>query len=842
MSDAPLTPTRVERIQQLFDAAVALPPTQRERFLLGITADDAVLRADVLALLEAHESADDRLVSPFSSGARAAAAWDEEGWDGVRLGSWRVERRIGAGGMGTVHEAVRDDDEFHRKVAVKLLHRGRGGEVAVRRFRTERQILARLNHPNIATLLDAGTSTEGQPYIVMEFVDGVPITEWCDARQLGVRERVELFLQVCAAVQHAHQNLVVHRDLKPGNILVTSDGVVKLLDFGVAKLMPEGDDVPEVTATQVAYRAFTPEYAAPEQFQESAVGTSADVYALGVVLFELLAGRRPIEVAGRSFREMEAAVCTLTPPRPSTVMGEERWRALAERNSARARVRVAGDLDAIVTMALRKEPERRYGSVEQLGRDVAHYLEGLPVSARSDGFGYRARKFIRRRRVETAAVVIAFLSLGGGLVAAVSQAQRAEAQSYRAAEVISFLNDMLSAADPAAYGRDVTVRAMLDSAAVRAHTLSDRPDIETEIRYVVGNTYLALGEYDAAEEQFKLELDAYRRLSPRGSRDLAVGLTRLAKVYEFQGRYEAADSVFGEAWKLYAKYPPSTPIDQAIVLDNHGRILAQLGRDADARRSFQQSLALGLRYDAANDSSLAVSYNNLAVISSRLGDYTAADTLMALAHAAAVRRHGEDHVLIAAIASAHASVLSASGDTARADSAYVHAIDMRLRLIGEDHPDIATTMYNYADHLLRTGRPVEGAHWARKVLAMRGRSLPETHLGIGAAMQVLGRSLVRLDSLAAGEHWVREGLAHRRANLPADHWLIHAGEGGLGEALTAAGRYAEAERILLASERRLTELRGEGTLPVQDARKRLVGLYEAWNRPDDAARWRVMVR
>lgn len=839
MGQLPLPPARIERIRHLFEAALEQPPERRTHVVAeGARGDDA-LQVEVLALLASHETDDDRLASPILPGALHDAEQASTRWIGARLGAYRIRGRIGDGGMGTVYEAVRADDEYSSRVAIKLLRHSADDEFTIRRFRAERQILANLSHPNVAALLDGGTTPGGWPFIVMEYVDGVPITTWADERRLTVRQRLALFAQVCGAVECAHRNLVVHRDLKPANILVTADGTVKLLDFGVAKLLPEPrEDAVEPAATRVGRRAFTPEYAAPEQFDGRPISAATDVYALGCVLFELLTGRRPLELAGRSLVEMERAVAAHDPPRPSTVLRDERWRALGERTPARAQERIAGDLDAIVLTALRKEPERRYGSVEQLARDVSNHLHGFPVAARPDRAAYRLRKLLRRRRVEVAAAAVVALSLVGGIVATSLQARRAEAESQRAAEVVGFLDRMLSSADPAAYGRDVTVREMLDTAAVRADSLRARPDIEADIRSIIGSTYLTLGEYDAAERQFRLELGAHGRDAPRGSHSTAIALTRLAKAFEFQGRYEQADSVFDRAWALLERFPPPTPLSRGIILNNHGRILSQLGRNEEARARFEESLALGLLHDASNDSSNATSYNNLAVVVADLGDYAAADTLMRHALVRARRRHGDDHALVASILSAHASVLALLGEAGRADSAYLGAIGMRRRLLGPEHPEIAWTMFNFADHLVRTRRWSQGADWARQVLAMRGRSLPEEHPGVGVAMQVLGRALGHMDSLPAAEHWLRASLDHRRTHLPEGHWLIAAGESALGEHLVLARRFAHAEQVLLAAEARLVELRGEGTYSVDDTRSRLVRLYTAWGRPADAEAWR----
>ena len=413
MTDSPWSPTRLQQVRALFEAVLETDPPDVDAFLAASAPDDDALRDEVRSLLAAHDLTEATLgPSPASDAHGGAHEATGGAWLGRRVGVYEVRHLVGEGGMGSVYEAARADDQFHKRVAIKFLRRSTESDLAIRRFRYERQILANLSHPNIAALLDGGVAPDGQPFFAMEFVDGVPITQWCAEQQLGVRERLVLFLQVCAAVQHAHQNLVVHRDLKPGNILVTSDGTVKLLDFGIAKLLREEEGPDQLPPTIGAARAFTPEYAAPEQVRGLPVGTAADVYALGVVLFELLAGRRPFQLRGRLLAEIEQIVCSEEPPRPSSVVSAEQADA---HRCALARTRCVPGSRATsmrsCSRALRKQPERRYGSAEQLARDLRAHLDGRPVTARPDGVGYRLSKFLRRRRVEVAAGVLVTVSL-----------------------------------------------------------------------------------------------------------------------------------------------------------------------------------------------------------------------------------------------------------------------------------------------------------------------------------------------------------------------------------------------------------------------------------------------
>jgi tRNA A-37 threonylcarbamoyl transferase component Bud32 len=391
-----------QRQRKYFASALTRAPEERAAFLSEACGADDELRREVSSLLAAHEAADGFLSRPIGLDTDAAGEADGSGAGPQRIGPYRILDTIAHGGMGTVYRAVRDDDAFRKIVALKLVRAGRHSDYFERRFRQERQILARLQHPNIATVLDGGTTEDGQPWLVMEHVEGQPITDFCAAKGLGARERVSLFRTVCGAVEYAHQNLVVHRDIKPANVLVDAHGVPKLLDFGIAKLLASGVD-PDLAPTATVLPMMTPEYASPEQVKGQMVTTASDVYSLGVLLYELLAGRRPYEVQTDSLEAIVQAVCRTEPVPPS------------EAATARPASELRGDLDTIVLKALRKDPERRYRTAHELSEDLRRHLEGLPVTARADTIGYRAGKFVRRHRTAVAAAILVSASLVGGI-------------------------------------------------------------------------------------------------------------------------------------------------------------------------------------------------------------------------------------------------------------------------------------------------------------------------------------------------------------------------------------------------------------------------------------------
>lgn len=572
---------RWPQVKDIVNACVDLEPDQRGAYIQEACYGDATLCHDVTSLLAAYDELGDFLETPVLESER------EELPPGSRIGSYEIREPLAEGGMGTVYRAVRTSD-FEKQVAVKVVKRGMDTKFILRRFRHERQILAALDHPNIASLLDGGATGDGRPYLVMEYIEGRPITAYAEERGLSLSERLHLFRMVCSAVQYAHQNLVVHRDLKPGNILVTAAGVPKLLDFGIARLLES-----DVDMTMASMRLMTPECASPEQVRGEPITTATDIYSLGVLLYELLTGARPYQFTARTPEEIRRVVCETDPKKPSAVE------------------RLSEDLDHIVLKAMHKDPARRYVSAEQVSEDLGRYLQGLPVSARGDSTWYRARKFVTRHRTASLAGAALALSLVGGMGATLWEARVARSASARAERR---LND---------------VRELANSLIFDVHdAVSTLPGATAARKLIVDRAlkYLDRVAIEAADD------DSLRR-------ELAAGYLRLGEVQGKSGRsnlgdFGAAIQSFRKAIKLLELLQAgrSTPADQRLLAgayDNLAYVQWDAGDPAGASESDRKALALrqalaGRVSPLELNKELSLSYHSIGLHRGLAGDYTGA--------------------------------------------------------------------------------------------------------------------------------------------------------------------------------------------------------------------------
>lgn len=595
-----MTPERWEQISEILEKALSFEGAAREHYLADACRGDAELRAELDSLLQSHVDAGRSFLDVTGSRQNADSSWDKKTEIGRRIGPYLLQKEIGRGGMGEVFAAVRADGQFRKNVALKLVRSGYDAGSILDRFRNERQILAGLDNPNIARLLDGGTTEDGVPYLVMELVDGISIDAYCDERKLSVTKRLQLFEQVCAAVQYAHQRLVIHRDLKPSNILVTADGTPKLVDFGIAKLLDASGQA-EVTML----RPMTPEYASPEQVRGEAVSTASDVYSLGVVLYQLLTGRSPYALDARTPAKLANAITHEEPERPSTSVHRtaksvseeetrdrtvERIASMREDTPVRLRKRLQGDLDCILLKALRKEPQKRYSSVEQFAGDIHRHLTGLPILARKGTTSYRVSKFVGRHKAAALASGAALLAICGGFVAALYEAHVAHQQ--------------------AAIAREQRMRAERRFADVRKLANSLIFEIHDSIQDLSGATPARKILVDRAVEY----LDSLSREAngdPGLQSELAAAYERLGDVMGYGGRAHLGD--FAGAIENYKKAAgmrevlvaadPKNLNAQSDLFNDYFRLSlasGQSGRQADAREALKKALPIAERLVAAS--------------------------------------------------------------------------------------------------------------------------------------------------------------------------------------------------------------------------------------------------
>ena len=797
-----MTPERWRWLQEIFHGAAGLEPAEQQAYLDDACAGDAELRQEAGALIASGRNAADL---PDQVRRAASAALGSAPPMGTRTGPYRIVKEIGQGGMGRVFLAVRDDDQFQRRVAVKIAHAAQAPEL-LSRFRSERQILAALDHPNMARLLDGGTTEDGVPYLVLEYVEGEPIDRYCDAQQLPVPERLQIFRAVCAAVHYAHQNLVVHRDLKPANVLVTPDGTPKLLDFGIAKLLK-----PELLAqapllTTALHRPMTPEYASPEQMRGEPVTTVSDVYSLGVLLYELLTGCRPLRLEGQGPTEFARIVSEVEPERPSVAVlwpaeradgrtAEERSRS-RRTSPEKLRRMLEGDLDNIALMALRKAPARRYASADQLADDLRRQLEGLTVRARKDTIRYRTRKFIRRNRywVGTAAAFFALVTAFGINRAQLARAlaeqrDQARQEAETAQHVALFLQDVFRLADPdEEHARTVTAREILDRAAERLGPPGqERPEVHAALLDTIGNVYRHLGLYSRAEPLLQQALDERRVTLGEDHLDTALSLLHMGELRREQSRPVEAETLLRSALRTRERLLGARHLATAEALEALGVALRDQRKSAEAESLLRRALAIR-EAAAGNDPEVASTLDRLAEVLDDKGELAEAEAVTRRALEISRRRPG-DHLDIARYLGRLGAILRRSGELKAAEAPLREALATRTRLLGPDHPIVALNLDNLANLLRDRGELASAEPLYRRSIGIYERVVGEDHLGLAAVRADLADLLLKQGRLDEAEELFQRSLDARR-RLGEENPLTLASQDGLARVAAARSRPA----------------------------------------------------
>ena len=790
-----MTPERWQQIVEVLDHAREHPTREQPAFLDQACGDDTSLRDEVASLLELDDK-------PAFLDQPVLSVHGRDPDLGQHVGSYEIVDLLGRGGMGAVYLARRRDD-YRQRVALKLIKRGMDSDEIVRRFQNERQILADLDHPNIARLLDGGTAADGRPFLVMEYVEGEPIDRYCDRHKLSTRDRLQLFLKVCSAVHLSHQHLVVHRDLKPGNILVNNAGIPKLLDFGIAKLL-EPEPAFRTLATLPEQRPMTLRYASPEQVRGEVVATASDTYALGVVLYQLLTGHHPNDFEDSSQGsavEIIRRICEHEPQRPSTAirghktvgkgdnvvhLTPELISSMRDGDPRRLGRRLRGDVDAIVLKALRKEPGERYGSVEQFAEDIRRFLDGRPVVARKGTFTYLAGKFVRRNRLALAVfLLILIFSVATTLLwrEAVREGRRADRGRQLAEGLLKF-------SDP---GRQESQEVLLDRAAhLLGEILEEDPEDWGEFLHPLGVFYRNLGLYDKARPLMESSYEMIRRQYVGDHSQLAEGINNLAALSYDIGDYETAETLFQEALAMRQRLGQ----DETMTvknLNNLATIRMSRGEFTEAEKLYRQGLEIRERNSGPRDLNVATSLRSLANLLYIRGDADQAEPLLRRALDIRQEHYQRRDARVASVLDKLGSVRLALGDDGEAETLLSEALDIQREILGDEHPLVAHTRSNLAALYLRRQ---------------------------GAA-----------DDLNEAGRLLQAALTTLLKEKPAGDWEIARVESLRGAYLTRLGLYAEAEPLLVESHRVLHETRGEEAIYTRAARERITELNQAWGRP-----------
>ena len=862
---------RWQDIFAIFEEAVALPVDQRREYL-DQTCGEVEVRRAVEDMLEVDRQENTLIIDqPLDRGSWATQTVADRD---VRLapsantiGAYRLLRRVGQGGMSTVYLAVRADDAFRRHVVVKLVRRGMESEEILRRLRTERQILASLDHPFIARLFDGGSTEEGLPYFVMEHVDGVPIDAYCEHNLLSVDERLTLFRKVCAAVRYAHQNLVVHRDIKPSNILVTAEGDPKLLDFGIAKLLNPDLASAETEPTATWQRVMTPSYASPEQIRGKQITTASDIYSLGVLLYKLLSGRLPRTFKGRSPGEIEGLLSASEPLPPSTAVvrtpavdpdateeGDRRNPAEqgVERMKRRAR-QLTGDLDAIVLKALRSAPPQRYGSVERFAEDIERFQGGLPVKARAGTWRYRAGKFVRRHRTAMGIAAAVVVLVVGFAVAtawqnvrfvrernqALFERDQKQLERDKKQQVLALMLDIFQLSSPYVLpGEELTVReALRRSVSVLDAGLREQPDVRAELLYTSGSILTALGDYRHAEAQLEESLEIRRIRHGELHADVVETTRALAEVRKELGELDEAEALARRSVDLARDLAGDEASILVEPLTELASVLCYRSDFESAESPALEALALTRELPELKRQEI-VAIEFLAVIRSAKGQYREAATLYRQSLARTRASYGEKHPYLINSLGNLGLMLRRQEEFEAADKAYQELLDLQREIFGDDYRD-PFSLANLAGLRFGQGDYPSAQELYRQALeAVLETSGPEHWMAFVFELGV-EQARIRLGAPGAAERRILQLLEHWRPRLGEDHGRILQGRSVLGESLSVQGRCEEAEPLLVESyQQSLAKARHRRQ---RDAFERLRAHLERCGRSQEIGRYRALL-
>jgi serine/threonine protein kinase/Tfp pilus assembly protein PilF len=873
---------RLHRIQTLFLEVADLPASEQRTYLAAACGADEALRSEVVAMLEADAGQASLLERGLPDIAHALLDDSNSLPAPDELGPYKITRLLGEGMTGVVFLADRED--IGGQVAIKVLRDGSFSPDRRKRFALEQRMLTRLIHPSIARIYDARTSSNGTPWFAMEYVDGLPLTEYCLKRECSIDARLQLFRSICGAVQYAHKHAIIHRDLKPSNILVTGDGTVKLLDFGIAKQMEDGAD-PEDRRTLTGLRPMTLAYASPEQIRGERPGTQTDVYSLGVILYELLTGALPFDLSSGSLGEAERTILQQEPQPPSAAARDRSKNPEAHRNVQRIGKGAWSELDVLCLTALHKDVQRRYPSLEALIRDIDHYLKGEPLEARPDSLGYRTGKFVRRNRRSLAGAAAAFaliVALGVFFVVRLTKAHNAIlAEATRTKRIEQFMLILFDGGDKTAGpADDLRVVALLDRGVKSAEALKTEPAVQAELYTTLGNIYRKLGRLDRADQMLNAALERRKSIAGPDSAEVADGLIALGLLRLDQSKVADAERLVREGLALHRKHLP--PRDPSVTRATFalGRVIEERGDYGEATKILDETAKLQ-SVQGPPTTDLSDTMNALLIATIDAGNFAIADTLGRRALATDRQIYGEIHPRVADDLANLGVVQYDLRQFAEAERYYRQALSIKQSWYGREHPDTAICMVGVGQALLAQHHFDEAADMLHEAIAIQERIYGEVHpqiaiglnmLGslelqrgnlndaeadfrrmadinrsvygdkhflVGVALASLGRVNLKKKQPVDAERYFDDALQDFTATIAPGHPYIGIAQVGLGSSLVLQRRYKEAEGHLLTGYGILTKQPSPSAKDIADARNNLVVVYDALHQPDQAARFRA---
>ena len=803
-----MDPSRWERLQSLFHAAADLSPAEQRAFLDTECGDDASLRFEAMSML-AEDARDGSLLDRgIAVAADDVLGQTEFSPSSARFGPYRITRVLGEGGMGVVYLGMRDD--LGTLAAVKILRDAWLSPARRERFASEQRTLAQLNHPLIARLYDADTLPDGTPWFVMEYVEGLPLTDYCTAHSRTIAGRLRLFRDVCEAVQHAHRHLVVHRDLKPSNIFVTHDGTVKLLDFGIAKQLESLDSASD-QKTRTALRLMTPAYAAPEQIRGERVGIHTDIYALGVIMYELLVGHLPFDVSDLAPSEVEGIILAQDPERPSVAVGRLAPRTAADAHARPARKSQWADLDVMCLTAMHKDPQRRYATVDALIRDIDHYLRGEPLEARADRISYRLGKFVRRNwEVVSAASIVFVLVASMAIFYTVRLAtarNTALSEAERAHRIQRFTLNLFDGGDnTVGAAESLRVVTLVDRGLQEARTLASDPAIEADLDVTLANIYQKLGKFTRADSLLRASLDTRRSLFGPVHPDVAKSLVALGSLRMEQAKFEEAEHLIRDGLAMARQTLPPAHPDIANATVALGNALQERGAYDQAIPILEEAVRLNSRPGATAD--LASSINALADVEFYAGHYDTSDSLNRQVLGIYRQLYGDRHPHIADVLLNLAASQLQRGDYAAAERLDRQALDITQAFFGKDSYQAADNMTMLGRALVQENRLDEATTILQQALAVRERVYGRVHPSVASTANELGLIAIRREHFDEAQGFFRRMLEIYHSVYGDNHYLIGIATSNLGSAYLGRRDYATAESLFRDAVRRFVATQG----------------------------------